>query len=629
MFNKLKVKLKEYKTDNAIVVNKLNYDILQKITSHSNYAWHELYYIHANRYYTCLQLFDYPEESDIDFLGTFIDDKDIFVTIDTEHMSKVEFATTFERLIKHNDDAVEDSKSIKTTKKKLEEIREINRFDQYLTNSNEEVKLMTVRIYLSALTLEKLQNKVDDVITKLISKKMKGYIQTNDLESDVRSLTDISNPVKKMVASSTLAHILLKSEISKVDEHGSLIGYTANGLYCPDIYSFRNNSYNYVLVGGMGAGKSAFLKAFEEGYYCFGDHTLHMFDIHGEYAEYGRKLKIPIVSIDDRNTVNVCQMFYTLSDDGKITDTDITSKIAVLVETFKSSANETRKNVLDHFENEFKEYYDKNVLGKNIHDLTNDDWFVMNDVKKRIDEKWDKHLYDDEAKQDIYDLRLSFGTMLKKYGFIYSQKTNMNFDLTKSLIFDISFFDKVQDDKIKSAYVSLLADYVSMAVRLNLERNNAKMKEMGVYPYQLKRPYYTYRLVIDETLDYAQDTGFLLKMINLLKYMRKAYAGAGFVIHTIDETRKKVSAGANDESYLGQIFSLCTNKFVGSADGASLNDLPSIVKGMNETDAKVISTFKKGEHGERRFLIIDDQREKYYITSIVNNFQKQYFGGGA
>ena len=52
--------------------------------------------------------------------------------------------------------------------------------------------------------------------------------------------------------------------------------------------------------------------------------------IHGEYNEYAQKQQIPIVSIDDRNTVNVCQMFYTLNDDGMITNTDITSKIAVI-----------------------------------------------------------------------------------------------------------------------------------------------------------------------------------------------------------------------------------------------------------------------------------------------------------
>lgn len=627
--NKLKVKLKQYKESKGIVINKLNYDILKKITSHSNYSWHELYYIHSNKYWTCMQLFDYPEESYIGFLNFLLDDKDVFVTIDSEHMSKIEFATVFERLIKYNDEEVDSSKSLRTTKKKIQEIKEINSFDQHLTKTNEEIKLITIRIFISAVTLDKLQSKIDDVITKLISKKMKGYIQTNDLESDVKSMTDLSNPVKKMVATSTLADVLLKSEISKVDEYGSLVGYTSNGLYCPDLYSFKNNSYNYILMGGMGAGKSAFLKTLEEGYFCFGNHVLHLFDIHGEYIEYARKLKIPVISIDDRNTVNVCQMFYTLNDDGVITESDITSKIAVLTETLKTTANETRKNVLDHFESEFKDYFDKTVLGKNIHDISNDEWFVMSDVKEQIDYKWEKGLYEAEAKNDIYNLRLSFGVMLRKYGFIYNQKTNMNFDLKKSLIFDISFFDKVQDNKIKSAYVSLLTDYISMAVRINLERNNEKMKENGIYFYQLKRPYYTYRLVVDETLDYAQDTSFLLKMINLLKYMRKAYAGAGFVIHTYDETRKKVSGAENDESYLGQIFSLCTNKYVGMTDGASLNDLPKVVKGMTEADAMIVGKFKKGMHNERNFFVVDDQKNKYFITSIVNKFQQQYFGGGA
>lgn len=627
--NNFKLILKEYQNKNSIIINKMNYDVLKRITSHSLYSWHELYYIHANKYCTCLQLFDFPEESYVDMLGSILNDKDVYMTIDCEHMSRVEFETTFERIINRNSEDAQDSRKYMTSKRKIEEIKSINAFDHYIEKSNEEVKKITIRIYISAVSLDKLQKKLDDLITLLVSKKMKGYIQTNDLESDVKALTDIVNPVQKMVASSTVSDILFKSEVSKVDFHGSLIGYTENGLYCPDIFSFRNYSYNYMLLGGMGAGKSAFLKAFEEGYYCLGNHILHMFDIHGEYKEYGKKLGIPIVSIDDSNTVNVCQMFYTFHDDGVIRETDISSKIAVIVETFKSSADEKRKNVIDHFEKEFLDFYRKKVLNKNIHDMNNSDWFVMGDVYEEIEAKWRSGQYENQALNDIYELRLSFGNMLDKYGYIYNQKTNMNFDLEKSLIFDISYFDKSQDEKIKRAYVSLLTDYVSMAVRINLEKNNKKMKEDGVFSYQMKRPYYTYRLVIDETLDYANDSGFLLKMIDLLKYMRKAYAGAGFVIHTYDETRRKVQAGADEESYLGQIFSLCTNKFVGMTDDNSLNELPSVVKAMNKRDIEIVSTFKKGLHDERRFLVIDDQKRKYYITSIVNTFQREYFGGGA
>lgn len=628
--SKIKIKLKEYKEKNGVVVNKLNYDLLNQITSHSSFSFHELYYIHSNKYCTCLQLFKFPEESYPNFLGDIANDEDICMTVDCEHMSRFDFDSVYNRIIKRNDEDSQDSKNIRTSKRKMEEIHEIDRFESYLTRTNEEVKTITVRIYISCSTLEQLQKKIDDVVTLLTKKKMKGYIQTNDLETDVKSLTDFYNPVKKMVASSSVADLLLKSEISKVDPHGSLIGYTSNGVYCPDLYSFQNFSYNYILVGGMGAGKSAFLKSLEEGYYCLGNHVLHMFDIHGEYKEYGKQLGIPIVSIDDRNTVNVCQIFYTLNEDGVITETDITSKIAVLVETFKSSANEDRKNVIDHYEMELKEFYIKNVLGKNIHDVKNEDWFVLGDVLESIEKKWELKKYENVSLTDIYNLRLSLGTMLSKYGFIYNQKTNMEFDLTKSIIFDISFFEEVQDKKIKNSYVSMLMDYVSMAVRINLERNLEAMKEKNVYSYQMKRPFYTYRLVVDETMDYVEDRGFLLKTINLLKYMRKAYAGGAFVIHTIDDTRKKIVDGTkNEESYLSELFSLCTNKFVGMVDGASLNDLPLIVKSMNERDVQVVSTFKKGVYGERQFLVVDDQKGKYYITSIVNKFQQQYFGGGA
>ncbi len=628
--DKVKLKLIEKQKENGIVVNKMNYDLLTRITSHSPFSWHELYYVHANKYCTCLQIFKFPEESQKNFLGKLLDDDEIYITIDCDHMSKFEFDTVYNRIIRRNDEDSNDTKNIRTSKRKIKEIREINSFDSYLTQTNEEVKTITVRIFISCTSLKRLQKKLNDVIDILISKKMYGYIQTNDVDSDVKSLTNISNPVKKMMASSSISDILLKGQISYVDNHGSLIGYTSSGVYCPDLYSFKNSSYDYILMGGKGAGKSALAKALEEGYHCLDNHILHIFDIHGEYQKYARKNEINIVSIDDRNTVNVCQIFYTLKKDGTITETDITSKIAVLTETFKSSANENRKNVIDQFEKELKVFYVKRVLGKNIHDLSNDDWFVLGDVKKEIQVKYDEKKYDDIEMKDIYNLCLSLGNMLSKYGFIYSQKTNMDFNLTKSLLYDISFFEKVQDKKIKNAYVSLLMDYESTAFRMNLERNEAEMKKNKVYASQLKRPYYTLRLLIDETLEYANDRGFMLKTINLINYGRKAYAGCGFIIHTIDDTRRKIYDGLNDdESYLAQLFSSCTNKFVGKTDGASLNDLPLIVKSMNERDVKIVSTFRKGTYGERQFLVVDDHNRKFYITSIVNKFQQEYFGGGA
>lgn len=628
--DKVKLKLKEKQKGNGIVVNKINYDLLTRITSHSPFSWHELYYVHANKYCTCLQIYKFPEESQKNFFGKLLDDDEIYITIDCEHMTKSEFDTVYNRIIRRNDEDSNDTKNIRTSKRKIKEMKEINFFDSYLSQTNEAVKTITVRIFVSCMTLEKLQKKLNDVVDILISKKMSGYIQTNDLNSDVKSLTDVSNPVKKMVASSSVSDILLKSEISQVDDHGSLIGYTANGVYCPDLFSFRNSSYDYILIGGKGAGKSALVKTLEEGYHCLGNHILHIFDIHGEYKEYAKKNEISVVSIDDRNTVNVCQIFYTLKSDGIITETDITSKIAVLTETFKSSANEIRKNVIDQFEKKIKEFYVERVLGKNIYDLSNDDWFVLGDVKNEIQAKYDDKEYDDIEMQDIYNLCLSLGNMLSKYGFIYSQKTNMNFDLTKSLLYDISFFEKVQDKKIRSAYVSLLMDYESMAFRMNLERNEVKMKENGKHATQLKRPYCTLRLFVDETLEYADDRGFMLKAINLINYGRKAYAGCGFVIHTIDDTRRKIHDGlTDDESYLAQLFSSCPNKFVGKTDGKSLNDLPLIVNSMNERDVKIVSTFRKGLHGERQFLVVDDHNRKFYITTIVNVFQQRYFGGGA
>ena len=88
--------------------------------------------------------------------------------------------------------------------------------------------------------------------------------------------------------------MLMRSEINKIDEDVALIGYTRNGLYAPDFYSFENYSYNKIFIGGMGSGKSALLKSIGESTILGGSHIAHIFDIHEEYDDYAKQLDISV-----------------------------------------------------------------------------------------------------------------------------------------------------------------------------------------------------------------------------------------------------------------------------------------------------------------------------------------------
>lgn len=145
--------------------------------------------------------------------------------------------------------------------------------------------------------------------------------------------------------------------------------------------------------------------------------------------------------------------------------------------------------------------------------------------------------------EDIYNLELSLRDMVVSYGYIFNRITNIDFDLTKSLVYNISSF-KGLDKKVKSSYVSLLLDYEMSAVYLNQKRNYELMKEKGLELGDLKRPLITHEIIIDETMQYTDDKGFLNKVLELMKYQRKCFSGSTFVIHATDDINKNLEHSA-------------------------------------------------------------------------------------
>ncbi|MEG0978037.1 MAG: DUF87 domain-containing protein [Erysipelotrichaceae bacterium] len=624
--NKNKLKFKNGLKKKIIKIDENNIEYIKSICSKSNIDFHELYYINANRYITCLELFDFMENSYRRFLNSIISYENVLVTCDIANMEKEEYEGTLEKIINKHEDKKDTTKKIVTFKRAVKDVNEILSFDNHIESTQEAVKFLTVRVYVYDKSYEALQDRLDDVINKLSSIKLKGYIQTNDLVGDVRALTKFDHNVKKMVSTSTIADFLMRSEVNKIDEKVGLIGFTVNGLYAPNIFCFENYSYNKIFLGGMGSGKSALLKLMNETMYLRKNHICHIFDIHNEYKDYAERLGIPIISINSSKYINLMQIFFVdnVDNSGTIGEHDIQNKISSVVATFRSMNEVERAQTIAQLQILLGSLYEK-YLGKNIHELSNGDWFLLEDVLDLLKENLKNGNYRDVEQEDIYNIELGLKVMIENYGYLFNRLTNLEFDLTKSIVFDISFLQNDDNATVQSSYVSLLLDYVSHGIYLNKKRNEESWKKQGIKPYEANEPLYTHELIIDETMKYAKDRAFLEKVLTLVKFQRKAYSGLSLVIHATDDTEKDLK---NHGDLLGQLFELCTNKFIGKTNGKSLNTLPNLVKQINENDVIIISTFEKGDNDERSFFVCDDGGRKIIMTSIVSNFQRAYFGGG-
>lgn len=625
-----KKQLQEEKERRYIRISWANIQFLKTICSQSGIDWNELYYVNANKFFTCLQIFGYDENSTMGFCNDLIRYPNIILMLDGEGYAYTDFEEKNDRFVKKETEKQEEANRARRWSKYRKSSlarKQMMDFQNVIRSHKTGVDQITLRIYVYAQTLEELNQRVKKLIDRLSAKSMEGYIQTNNLSSDYMALTSFSNPVKTLVASDTVAHFTIHSEINRVDPNVGLIGYTDNGLYAPDIFRFSNESYDTLDMGGMGSGKSSLRKLFEETYLSMGNHICYIFDIHREYELYAKQLGIESVSVNEENHVNLMQIFH-VEDGNIIRQIDISSQISLVVGRFVSAAGISKSEVVSQFKLLLNEFYQP-YLGRSLDDLKNEDWFILEDVLKKADQKYKNHEYESEAKQDIYKMRLGLQDMISTYGYLFNERTNIDFDLSKPLRFDVSFLYNNKDKKMKSAYMSLLLNYVSYGMYLNKERNEKEMMKRNVKVFDLERPIYTMRILVDETMQYAEEE-FIKTMTDFLKYARKSFCSLGFVFHGTQDFEKTFGDSKSEgQKLIKELFDLCVNKYIGRCGEDTLSTIRDYISVMNDRDVALISSFHKGAHGERQFLAIDNQNRKVKFTSEVTRGQREYFAGGA
>lgn len=620
---------KRIKQMNVIKITPENYGFIKAVCSKSGYSFHELYYVNANRYFTCVQVFDYMDSSTLGCLNHIIESSNTLVTMDIRHLDKVDYDDIMEKNIKSTGNEQEDSKKYMNFIRAKEKMNDLMEFNNYVDATKDTVKLLTMRIYLFDKTKETLQDRVDIMMNRLYRMKLtKNYIQTNNLEADVKALTQFDNPIKKMVCGETIADFMAHSGVNIVDKNCTLLGVTSNGLYAPNYFSLKNNSFSVLIIGSMGSGKSACIKKVEKNRLLKGNHISYIFDIHGEYVDYGNLMEMSSVGISEKESINFFQMFYVEEEDGVIRRVDITNKIDEVTATFSEFNNLNRHDnatLIMQFEKLVRSFYER-YLDRNIEELMSDDWFTLSDLMKEFQtqNKANKR-YKMKEENDLYVLELCLDKMIHEYGYLFDRKTTINFDLNQSIRFDVSFLRNNPNKALKSAYINLLLNYVSFGAYLNMKTNNRLMKERNIKIYELTEPLQTLNILIDETMEYA-DYAFLEKINAIHKFLRKAYASFTFVIHG---TADFVKALADRGDLYSQLFSLCPNKIIGKIDGDSATKLIDLIPEFTERDKNIVTGFRKGAKGERSFLVVDDQKRKTKMTTIISKYERNYFGGGA
>lgn len=625
------VELKSKIDERNILIDRENVRDLEKIMSRSGVSFHETYYVSANQYWTCYEIHEFSTNHTkpfmFDKLNAF---PDSILSIDYSHVLKNDYNASADKIINKSDDSVNDSKKFSNFLDNSEVMKQNIEFYKHIRSTGQSVKNISVRVYLYADTLDRLEKQKVKLLDLFKDMEVKGYIQINDLISYYKGITNFSNTVKTMVASENLTDMIMFKELNKINPLASPIGITVKGVYCPDFFNFENSSYSIAVMGATGSGKSAITKLILEDM-ILKDDIVQILDIHHEYDLIAKRYGLANPQINENTNINLCQI-YSLSDlkKGVIRDVDIMTKISLITTTI-AELNEINMKQEFTMMNLFHDLvYDQlaKFKGLALNEIKNDEWCVLSDIYDYLLEKKEKKEFENEALQDVYKLEGILKKTIKGFGFLYNNKTNIDVDLNQSIVFDISFLKSEQSTSIKGSYLTLMADFLSKAMNLNEQYNQLQEQEQNISlsKHERSRPFRCLMQIFDEFGQYLDNRPFLKQIELSVMLGRKSYAGIMIIMHTTENILK--SAEQNGD-LITSIFNLCVNKILGNVDGTAVEKLPTLVNCVNTRDCVQLSQLTKGKHGEREFLIVDSNNVKYWVTSIVTNSQKTYFKGGA
>lgn len=195
-----------------------------------------------------------------------------------------------------------------------------------ITNSGEVIKLVHIRYYVSAKTQDELEKRVKELMDSLENLGYRATICLNEQEYEWQSLFNgymeqlkfKNKRIGKAIPSTSLGGGYFFHFTQLNDPTGVYMGTTSTGgnvIFNLFTRTSKRKSFNALLMGMMGAGKSTVLKKLVEENAIQGQ-TIRILDIVGEFKDLVRTLGGKTVSLDGTDgLINPLQIFATIVND--------------------------------------------------------------------------------------------------------------------------------------------------------------------------------------------------------------------------------------------------------------------------------------------------------------------------
>lgn len=602
---------------------------------------HSLFYkTGSNKYVTVLIAYSYPSYiSDLLFADIF-NRKDVTVTLDITHKPKDETVADVEKSLNELASRGVVNRNTSEDMNDSYEMRDLQQLHADLQRTSESIAYTTLRFIVSADSEKELSEKVEKLQKDLRVYGIQTMIPENEMLSEYRGMQNSADTVRQpMPVKGTLERQFFFYYQSHSDPNGTIWGETPTGglaVINPFLIDGDRKSFDIVIIGKKGSGKSASICSMTQEQLAFGNKVLSM-DVEGSLSRFAEKIGGKVITpSNEAGRINVLELRSMFSakfedDKGKPKDeksiiaanfTEEISRVMCFFYQMLPEMDDTMANLLNDILR--ITYRNKGITGQTRLDGMNaEDFPVMTDLLATIrdelyvDDDGNKRTFraslSDLKKNILERLEIAVKPLAEgSYAQIFNGISSVDVSKNDFVVFDVSLLAEMESKVFNAALLNI------MALMWGEVYNNRALNE--------GRAYEDYRFCICEW-DEAQrfintnNPKGLEFMDKLVRRDRKYSAGLWFASQT---PRDFAPSGASEQlDKIKNIFSLVQYKILMQQDSSDYDAIEKLFPDFTRSEIESTSYFSKGDS-----LISLGSGKKIRCNRYIPEDDLKYFGGG-
>ncbi|MGL4109027.1 VirB4 family type IV secretion system protein [Clostridium sp. LP20] len=597
----------------------LNYEynpyFLSKIQPQGGISFEDNIIKKGDGYEVVLHLYDYPTEVEEFWLNSVMNIKNTIVTMDVGEATKGDTLKKLEKSLREQESRYYESMEYKDKLMAKDEFNKLIELQEEVVKYGEVLKVIHLRIYVADRTRAGLEKKVGDILEELENLNYRGAILLNEQEHEWKALFDnYSNQAKyenkregKGLPSLSLGAGFPFNYTNINDPLGSFLGTTfTGGSVLFDLFhkDKKRKSYNALLTGTTGAGKSTALKKLIYNNYLIGN-KVRVIDKSGEFRTLILKCGGKVVSLDGSSgIINPLHIYPTVIDEesNEILDeqcyTVHMSKLSMLY----SSLSKNKDNDIDEFDRIVRKFYIS--YGIDIDKCTQynaNEYPIMSELLEYSKNELYSNVEEEIVRENLTtgkinrleSIILTIEKLVFTYGKLFNGHSTIDDLSDEQLIsYEVGTLHQYETQIFMTQIFSVLTSIWGQATQHG-KREKMEYEEHGKDIEDVVK----FLVVIDEAHNYINSNNIDgIRYILQMEREDRKYFGA--VLLANQSIKDYVPQDAKSEAVeeLKKLFELTQYKFIMQQDANAIEAIKKIFDGrLTESEIEMIPNLEEGE----------------------------------